>query len=52
MTNKTKKCCLCNEPVSGWGHNPWPLKKGKCCGICNDTKVVPARLMLMMGGGK
>jgi S-adenosylmethionine:tRNA-ribosyltransferase-isomerase (queuine synthetase) len=28
------------------------LKKGTCCGVCNDTKVIPARLMLMMGGGK
>jgi hypothetical protein len=49
---KNKKCCLCGDVVTGWGHNPLPLKKGTCCGVCNDTKVIPARLMLMMGGGK
>ena len=45
------KCCLCNdeikkEPISGWaqGNNAEPVKIGRCCNICNLTKVLPARL--------
>ena len=26
------------------GHNAEPLAYGRCCDICNATKVVPARL--------
>ena len=46
-------CCLCNEEitpeVSGWkyGHNPAPLgetEDDRCCQVCNNTKVIPARL--------
>ena len=53
MTYK-KKCCLCGDTIVGWGHNPEPLRNGtelpnRCCGVCNDTKVVPTRIILMMG---
>jgi hypothetical protein len=47
-------CCLCGEPCEPWhdpptgyGHNPWPLgenENDRCCGDCNATKVIPARL--------
>ena len=43
-------CILCNFEIlpdpNGWdgGHNPEPLAEGRCCGDCNDTKVIPARL--------
>ena len=41
-------CCLCgNECENEWGNNPWPLSKkpeDRCCDVCNDTKVIPARL--------
>ena len=43
-------CCICGEPitkeVSGWdgGHNAYPLVEGRCCGTCNDTLVIQARL--------
>ena len=26
------------------GHNAEPLAEGRCCDICNATKVIPARL--------
>ena len=50
-----KKCCLCNgnieviRAISGeaaWaeGHNAEPLADGRCCGTCNWTKVIPARI--------
>lgn len=45
------KCCLCNkkiEVIGTWkeGHNAQPLKNGRCCTWCNDTKVLPARLKM------
>tara|TARA_R110002012_G_scaffold31757_2_gene94758 strand:- start:3396 stop:3545 length:150 start_codon:yes stop_codon:yes gene_type:complete len=45
---KNKRCCLCKNEIEGHGHNPLPLynKEGRCCSICNYTKVIPARLML------
>lgn len=39
-----KKCCLCGGEYNGYGNNPEPLKKGRCCDKCNITKVVPARM--------
>ena len=41
-----KKCCLCNEPLEDeFGNNPAPVKQeGRCCDVCNATKVIPARL--------
>ena len=45
------KCCICNEEikpdqVTGWnqGNNAEPVKEGRCCDDCNNTKVIPARL--------
>ena len=51
-------CCLCNEEIqpeiSGWkfGHNPAPLgetEDDRCCQVCNNTKVIPARLQGIFG---
>jgi hypothetical protein len=51
------QCDLCprdidihRDPDTGkayWnlGHNAYPVsEKGRCCDICNATKVIPARL--------
>ena len=44
------KCSFCGKDIlpdpNGWagGHNAEPLNNGRCCGICNDVKVLPARL--------
>lgn len=39
------KCVLCDRLVLEVNsHNAWPLADGRCCGICNDTKVIPARI--------
>jgi hypothetical protein len=45
------RCELCGEWFDGYGHNPEPLadfEEGRCCDICNDTKVIPARLAAMV----
>ena len=53
----TEDCVLCGmeippecDPKTGepfWygGHNPQPLANdGRCCDVCNHTKVIPARM--------
>ena len=48
-------CGLCGESIEAnargaWleGNNPTPLAdEGKCCDICDLTRVLPARLSLM-----
>ena len=45
------RCILCNGNVIGMGHNPEPLAHyddGRACDECNDTKVIPARLGLLI----
>ena len=41
-------CCLCEIPMPDerQTHNPDPLGKAgdRCCGDCNATLVIPARL--------
>ncbi len=50
---KTKQgfeCVLCKEWSLGWGenyqygNNPQPLAEGQCCKLCDETKVIPARI--------
>ena len=49
---KKQKCSICRgeiypEPISGWdkGHNAEPINEGRCCVVCNDTVVLPQRIM-------
>lgn len=49
------KCCLCKkeiEIIGTWeeGNNAQPLKNGRCCGKCNETKVIPERLKRYIKG--
>ena len=40
-----EKCCICGEPINGYGNNPAPYKdEGRCCDACNLKFVIPARL--------
>ena len=43
--NTVNSCVLCSEDYKGFGHNPWPLNKGRgrCCDTCNDY-VLLARI--------
>ena len=43
MTSNIKNCCICNDTFEGFGHNSIPLGKGRCCGFCNFSKVIPYR---------
>lgn len=53
------KCCLCNGEIEKkfntkrdiiWdsGNNAEPLKDGRCCDVCNTTKVIPERIKRMV----
>lgn len=38
-------CCICkNELENEFGNNAEPIKVGRCCDVCNDKYVIPARL--------
>jgi len=54
------KCSICNKDILGdivtdseglqkvvfsKGHNAQPINDGRCCDRCNNTKVIPARIM-------
>jgi len=48
------ECCICGFRIevqaNGWaeGHSPSPiLEHGRCCGVCNDTIVIPARMDIL-----
>jgi hypothetical protein len=51
---KTITCCLCGIEVRDYdSHNPHPLGRNegdRCCGGCNLSFVIPARINQMMTG--
>lgn len=47
---KHEFCCICGEPLEGYGNNPEPFMsagEGRCCDGCNLKFVIPARLAAM-----
>ena len=49
------KCSICKKEIEKqytpegkvfWdeGHNAQPINDGRCCDVCNETKVIPERL--------
>lgn len=48
------KCSICGKQIEKkynngkmyWdqGNNAQPINNGRCCDLCNNTKVIPARL--------
>ena len=41
---KNQKCVMCGNSITGYGHNPYPVKKkGRCCDTCN-VEVIQERL--------
>ena len=39
------KCVICKKIIKGFGNNPEPVTKGRCCDKCNSDIVIPARLV-------
>lgn len=45
--SKEHFCCICGEPIEGYGNNPEPFmssENGQCCDGCNLKFVIPYRL--------
>lgn len=40
---KIHKCSICGEHYIGFGNNAQPYP-GRCCDVCNDVHVIPARI--------
>lgn len=44
------KCSICNYEMRPWpggkgyGNNAEPINSGRCCDMCNWTKVIPERI--------
>ena len=51
---KSGKCSLCSETYINHGHNPEPLKsfEKRCCDLCNEIKVIPARMKQIIQNNK
>jgi hypothetical protein len=43
----THRCVICRHEFIGFGHNAEPVKHGRCCNVCNDLHVIPARIRAM-----
>ena len=46
------ECCICGAGVTdgSWPHNPDPFEGEACCTDCNNTQVIPARLLIHSTG--
>lgn len=47
---KESFCCICGEPIEGYGNNPEPYmsaEEGRCCDSCNVRFVIPARMEML-----
>ena len=44
---KVKRCCICKQPIMGYGNNAEPFAHGTCCDVCNLHYVIPERIKQM-----
>ncbi len=43
---ETGKCSINKEHTyTHWGNNAEPVNSGRCCDVCNNSVVIPARIM-------
>lgn len=43
-SKESETCCICKEPIKGYGNNAEPVCSGRCCDKCNMDVVLPARV--------
>jgi hypothetical protein len=39
-------CSICLRRFMEFGNNAWPINNGRCCNVCNDNVVIPARIRM------
>lgn len=47
------KCCICGEPIVGYGNNPAPVvmdEDARCCDFCDSAVVIPERIRRLVSG--
>src|SRR2546430_2566302 len=44
MSEENKQCSICFRRYTEFGHPAEPVRSGRCCNVCNDLVVIPARL--------
>ncbi len=44
-----RRCAVCGLLFRGPGNNAAPLSEGRCCDACNRQRVVPARMLAIIG---
>jgi hypothetical protein len=44
---KGQACAICGALFQEFGHSAEPVKRGRCCNLCNDAVVIPERIRLM-----
>jgi hypothetical protein len=43
------ECCICDETIKEVdSHNAYPVKEGRCCGLCNLEYVIPKRMGMIV----
>lgn len=42
--SKEGRCSICGERYDGMGNNAAPVNGGRCCDVCNTTRVIPERI--------
>jgi hypothetical protein len=42
-----KICSICRKTFEEFGESAWPVNNGRCCNVCNDLYVIPARIRQM-----
>jgi hypothetical protein len=45
--NQAKICVICQRAYQEFGNEAWPVHSGRCCNLCNDNVVIPARIRAM-----
>jgi hypothetical protein len=48
MENKMIECCFCGIMIDElFSNNAEPAFDGRCCDYCNDTIVIPTRIVML-----
>src|SRR5262245_21429491 len=42
-----KVCSICHKHFDEFGSNAEPVNSGRCCNVCTDLYVIPARIRAM-----
>jgi hypothetical protein len=44
MSRTQEECSICGMPIEGFANDAEPINGGRCCAVCRDHVVIPARI--------